>query len=1337
MSRLILRPLFVFLTLAVIVLAFFQVAGRLMFVVLDQLEVGINQWLSPQQIVVSGLEGDWRRVNPIVRIEEIRLPAGHLKELEVEVDWLESLIRNRLVARSVNLAGGRLALERVDGGWRLKGALAGAGEFNPFSTLYHSDQIAVALDLAFLEASPAQDVVAAAAETLPANQAPSAELPGGHGTDLRIDYRATNRGGEHRHRLRLKNADCAKACTLEFAIDEQEPIFLLRQRQLSAELSGGGLRLPEALVAGEGGTVDSVSGGWWLDGDRSGGRARARFSGLRIDDDVLEGRLQLAARGSATVHHLKLETLVLASDEQSWTLPPFFATLAPRTDALGLETGSELRLWTERIDAGPGFRFLTALAPRESAVFRWLNALQVNATAVNVHAFGRFPGLETGLLATVRDIEIDGYNGAPWIRNAAGELLAANNIMQLTMNSEALGLQFPDMFRQRWTMDHLSGHLQAYISADYFALRGANLRAEFGSSHASAGFALTRPRDARYRERLSLLINVDETTVSRGKSYIPYRLPAGLPEWLEDGPRSGDLHDVAFAYHGQIHTRPDELARRVAFAARIDAGHIQYHPDWPEVTDLSGRIGVEGRDVRITVDEGTSLDSANLAGSRIRLVDNATYADIDLRSETNVDESLRFIRSTPLADWMPFVTPDWSGSGPLSMSGRLKVPLKLGGEGPGGEGPGGVGPGGEEPGGEEPDREELGIETAGADTTAEGLEVDLDIILAGADLELPDFGVELGTLEGELHYTYPYAVDGSGVRGLIFDRPAIFGASSDEDTVIFHVDGQAPYEAVLELLEVRDPGGIRGGFDFIADLHIELGDAASRLDVVSDLTGLALDLPGEFAKAPEDLVTTELVLHFLDEYQSARFRYGIAQGWLHVDETPLRGAIGFAGPPPLIDGTGDSLVLGGRINGFTIEEVVPDGEGGPSLSLPLLLEDLEVGTIDIGGVPFNEAVLNGRIGAGDETDLDLSIDSPDLVGTLVALGDEPLQLKLELLRLPESEAEEGEDPLDASVVAELTDADLELERFEVGALDYGAWRFRLRPEDGGVALYDLEATLRGVEIRSERLYWDALENQSYFAGSLEAGDLAEVLPLWDYAASVSTERAGMRGELNWRGSPAMIDLDRIIGRADFDAENGRFLEVTQGADAMKIFSLVNFSTIAKRLNFDFSDVVGEGVSFDTLTASTEFNEGTMRFLEPMAVEGSGSNFRIGGQVDLVEGRLDNEMIVTLPVTKGLPWYAAYVALANPLAGLGVRVGERVLRKPLEQFSSAKYEISGTFEDPELRFVSVWDTSMDAPQVSFEAIELEGEDGEPAAEETPPAPAEGGEEQTALNTETTD
>ena len=100
-----------------------------------------------------------------------------------------------------------------------------------------------------------------------------------------------------------------------------------------------------------------------------------------------------------------------------------------------------------------------------------------------------------------------------------------------------------------------------------------------------------------------------------------------------------------------------ELARRVALFGHIEDGHVQYHPDWPEVRNLSGFISVGGRDVRIAVSKGVSFTETDLSGSHIHLKDNASVADINLVSTTTVAEALTFIRTTPLKEWMSFVTP--------------------------------------------------------------------------------------------------------------------------------------------------------------------------------------------------------------------------------------------------------------------------------------------------------------------------------------------------------------------------------------------------------------------------------------------------------------------------------------------------------------------------------------------------------------------------------------------------------------------------------------------------------------------------------------------------------
>jgi uncharacterized protein YhdP len=87
-----------------------------------------------------------------------------------------------------------------------------------------------------------------------------------------------------------------------------------------------------------------------------------------------------------------------------------------------------------------------------------------------------------------------------------------------------------------------------------------------------------------------------------------------------------------------------------------------------------------------------------------------------------------------------------------------------------------------------------------------------------------------------------------------------------------------------------------------------------------------------------------------------------------------------------------------------------------------------------------------------------------------------------------------------------------------------------------------------------------------------------------------------------------------------------------------------------------------------------------------------------GTVQLADRALDHEMVVTLPVNRSLPWYAAYLGLANPIAGIGVLVGERVLRKPLETFSSARYRVTGTVENPRVQLVSVFATDAEERQV---------------------------------------
>jgi uncharacterized protein YhdP len=99
----------------------------------------------------------------------------------------------------------------------------------------------------------------------------------------------------------------------------------------------------------------------------------------------------------------------------------------------------------------------------------------------------------------------------------------------------------------------------------------------------------------------------------------------------------------------------------------------------------------------------------------------------------------------------------------------------------------------------------------------------------------------------------------------------------------------------------------------------------------------------------------------------------------------------------------------------------------------------------------------------------------------------------------------------------------------------------------------------------------------------------------------------------------------------------------------------------------------------------------------VVVQGPSSRFQLVAEVDLESYALAGDLVVTLPVGNNLPWAAAYAALlANPIAGAGVLVAERLFRDQIDRFSSARYLLGGQVDAPELTFDSIFEVESAQP-----------------------------------------
>lgn len=69
---------------------------------------------------------------------------------------------------------------------------------------------------------------------------------------------------------------------------------------------------------------------------------------------------------------------------------------------------------------------------------------------------------------------------------------------------------------------------------------------------------------------------------------------------------------------------------------------------------------------------------------------------------------------------------------------------------------------------------------------------------------------------------------------------------------------------------------------------------------------------------------------------------------------------------------------------------------------------------------------------------------------------------------------------------------------------------------------------------------------------------------------------------------------RAIREPEPRLRKGQFVELEGGTQALRVFGLLNFNSIGRRLRLDFSDLFGKGYSYDRLTGSLVARDGVYR-----------------------------------------------------------------------------------------------------------------------------------------------
>lgn len=1024
-------------------------------------------------------------------------------------------------------------------------------------------------------------------------------------------------------------------------------------------------QMPQVVVAAE---LANVS---WLLKDGS----EARLDGLGF-----VGEFQTNNQGWTT----RLQSARASAGEADFSL-----------DRLQIDGGdSGLSFQATEIDVGRLGRVITAAGLLPAGVSRVVAELEPSGSVLALQ--GRVanwadPLENWSLTAQAQDISISPRDKVPGLLGMDGTVVASEAGATAWIQTQDFTLDLPRVYSAPIELDTVMGRLSARWDGGVLRLYDGILQAGHATHDANVLFGidvpLTPAQKAASPVAMYLDVGVPAASISARHHYVPYKVPPALSAWLDAALGAGHLSDTSFLWRGEFKgfgsgRQSMQLAGKVADAA------VRFQPDWPPVTDLAGTLLIDTDRVSVWGDTGV------ISGMVVQNVSVAVDAAPDSgllmvagHFAGDGGSGLELLRQSPVRELAGGVLDDLQLTG--GAKGQLDLQLNF----------------------RSPESSlEVAVATdlSGASVASSVLSLQLDDVSGGLDFDLRD-GFVSRDLEGLLFNQPLVAAIGRGESNLrasaLFEGR--FSSRVSGDNLVAW--GHSLAGSALETGKSIEP--LTG--DTELQVAISVVDGA-QVEVTSSLEGLAIELPAPLGKAAADPAPLKIRLGTGPSEPWDIFWSGRGQGRLYRAEAAISGITVDVTPSPMpaqLPLVGDDGIrLFGDLKRIeldpwlrVIQALELGGDKQPD-AWPLRVETLGIAEVVVGTIAVEDVTVDvtpypGWYQLGLNTawlDAELTLPNDDREIALIINAFDYDQLSglntVATDDYPDDSERLARRPPQLPVPVDVTVANL---TYRGNAL--GAARFRLQSASDALVIDGLRGQLAGLEfLDGSGLTWSEQGTDDWSTRlSLNAGigDLERTFNELSVAPLARTRSGDLTANLTWPGGPTDISLLELSGSSRLTLQEGSFLPVSPGATgAVRIFSLLNLAGLFGRA--DVTRIFDPGVTFRAAEGDFLFTPGGIE-IPRFDIRGTGGGFNFSSEIDLMAETIDGELVVTLPLVENIPWMAALVG------GLPVAAGAYLLSKVFERqmvsLSSGVYAVQGDLDNPEVRFVRIFDAGSDAAE----------------------------------------
>lgn len=853
---------------------------------------------------------------------------------------------------------------------------------------------------------------------------------------------------------------------------------------------------------------------------------------------------------------------------------------------------------------------------------------------------------------------------------ASGRFEAGGHGFVTDVASTRLRVDDPRWIARPLRGEELAGAFGAFPSADgiRFRLEGASLATPAGVVTGEG--VLLVPRDDG-EPRLSATFSLGVSKIAAVRTLVPsHILPEPVARWIDSAVPEGEIRKARLTLRGRLSEMSSGAEGAVEATAELALPVLRYAPGWPEITNVTGVVRLDGRrfDARV--------ESGRIFASGIREAD-VTVEDLGVEApvvnvagsiEGASADAVRFLAESPLPGGQASVIDGVAVHGDCRLDLGLVLTFADGDPSVSIEG--------------KVSLDDNRIELPGF---ARGPEA-VNGVVAFRDDTVESDGLTATWLGEPLHVAVgpapesAYAATRLSFSGRMTPRllaSGLFDAG--------FVDSPLPGDSALLARLLGD-----AAWTATLDVPRTGGGRPVRLRMAVDLTGVAFDLPPPFGKGrgtPRLLRIDSRITPGVERIVAARYGDLAGMALRLVPDTDRfrldRGTIRL--------GAGDATLP--DTPGVTVQGVLPEFDAGV---WDALIEDvtarhasgadpppfgvvrnvsLEAGSISAIGARFPATRIQAVRGPDGGWRLDL--DGLHLKGVVRIPGDPragPVTTDFERFVYEPGSAGPGNEwrGLDPRTMPAVS---FSARHFVLGERDLGHVTFTVAPAEHGMELERLE--VRADAFRGEAAgTWSVAggEHRTEFVLRTYGDDLGQLissLGIDGAAVAGGTADISLRG--SWMGMPTDFTLRRLTGVMHFLSADGRLTRLERGVTG-RVFGLLTFTSLPRRLILDFGDLFRDGFEYDRIEGSFAIENGHAH-TDDLSLESDTVRLEVVGRTGLVDE--DYDKIVTV-----IPKISSNVLL------LPVWVAEKILdRNVFDKAFAYQYTITGGWDEPVVELVS--------------------------------------------------